>query len=70
MGMSQYATVDLLREKTWLIDPEDGIETVNFGGIPPPAIPWKGLLGAGLAKSVCKILIADDLGVKISELCL
>jgi hypothetical protein len=40
-------------------------KTVYFGGIPPPPIPRKGLLGAGLAKSVCKILIADGLEVKI-----
>jgi len=40
-------------------------KTVYFSGIPPPPIPWKGLLGAGLAKSVCKILIADGLEVKI-----
>jgi hypothetical protein len=34
-------------------------------GYPLPPIPVKTLLGAGFAKSVCKILIADGLRVKI-----
>jgi hypothetical protein len=32
---------------------------------PPPPCPCNSLLGAGFAKSVCKILIADGLEVKI-----
>lgn len=34
-------------------------------GIPPPSYPLKGLLGAGFAKSVGKILMAKSLEVKI-----
>jgi len=40
-------------------------KALDTGGIPPPPLPLNGLLGAGLAKSVCKILIADSLEVKI-----
>src|SRR5258708_3124329 len=36
-----------------------------FGVSPPPPYPLKGLLGAGSAKSVCKILMSKSLGVKI-----
>jgi hypothetical protein len=38
---------------------------IDFGGTPPPPCPCNSLLGAGFAKSVCKILIADGLEVKI-----
>ena len=34
-------------------------------GYPPPPVPLKTLLGAGFAKSVCKILISKNLEVKI-----
>lgn len=36
-----------------------------FQGIPSPLYPLKGLRGAGFAKSVRKILMANNLGVKI-----
>ena len=36
-----------------------------FGGYPPPPGSLKRLLGAGFTKSVCKILIAKSLEVKI-----
>ena len=46
--------------------------TVNFWpnssyslDTPHPPIPRKGLGGAGFAKSICKILMAKGLGVKI-----
>jgi hypothetical protein len=39
--------------------------SIDFGGIPPPRYPLNGLLGAGFAKSVCKILRANGLEVKI-----
>jgi hypothetical protein len=49
-----------------------GLQRVRFfgnsgysWGIPPPPIPLKSLLGAGFAKNVYKILIADGLRVKI-----
>ena len=34
-------------------------------GYPPPPIPLKALLGAGFAKSVCKILMSNNLEIKI-----
>jgi len=40
-------------------------KTIDIGGIPPPPHLLKGLLGAGFAKSVCKILMANGLEVKI-----
>jgi hypothetical protein len=51
-----------------VIAPNDGIKagkTLDIEGTPLPPIPLNGLLGAGFAKSVCKILIADHLEVKI-----
>ena len=47
---------------------ESAVERVRFslaGGIPPPPLPLKGLLGAGFARMVCKILSRKDLEVKI-----
>jgi len=55
-------------KKLWSIAQTDGTEVgkpINLEGSPPPPIPRKGLLGAEFAKSVCKILIADGLEVKI-----
>ena len=40
-------------------------EIGDFGGYPPPPGSLKRLLGAGFTKSVCKILIAKSLEVKI-----
>src|SRR5580692_10035951 len=40
-------------------------ENSALGGYPPPPPPLKGLMGAGCAKSVCKILSFKELVVKI-----
>ncbi len=37
----------------------------TFEGVPPLPLPLKALLGAGFAKSVCKVLMSKNLEVKI-----
>jgi hypothetical protein len=63
LGLWIFATKKLADDR--LNDGTEVGKTVDLGDISPSPIPWKGLRDAVLAKSVCKILIADGLGVKI-----
>jgi len=62
------------REKEFAGEPKEMLrqesirEKLWARGVPPlPSLPWKGLPGAGFAKSVCKILSGNGLNIKILE---